>query len=145
MKPIDVELVKQAQRYVLHNYTEMVALSRISEWWEMAFAAQAKELAEAKASVEKLQAFKDWTHAYLDAQGVPVDPGGPHSECGCRIGDRMDWWRDRLAEAKAANERLHIALNFATKNWTFDGDPDATANTMLMWEKWRPLVDAARG
>lgn len=40
----------------------------------------------------KLQAFKDWVHAYLDAHGVPKEfPDGSHSKEGCRIGDRMDW------------------------------------------------------
>lgn len=39
----------------------------------------------------KLQAFKDWVHAYLDARGVPKEfPDGEHTKCGCRIGDRMD-------------------------------------------------------
>ncbi len=48
--------------------------------------------------VAKLQAFKDFCHAYLDAHGVPHHPPGIHGAEGCRIGDRLDWWaaeRDR--------------------------------------------------
>ena len=59
---------------------------------------------------DHLQRFKDWTHARLDAAGVPHHPPGVHGEHGCRIGDRMDWVfaeRDRLA---AENERLRAEL-----------------------------------
>lgn len=48
----------------------------------------------------KLQAFKDWVHAYLDAQGVPHHPPGTHGAEGCRIGDRMDWVFDQLRAAQ---------------------------------------------
>jgi hypothetical protein len=44
-----------------------------------------------RTQVAKLQAFKDWVHGYLDAQGVPHHPPGTHGAEGCRIGDRMDW------------------------------------------------------
>ena len=50
----------------------------------------------AQEKVAKLQKFKDWVHAYLDAKGVPTHPDGPHSKEGCRIGDRMDWVFERL-------------------------------------------------
>jgi hypothetical protein len=40
---------------------------------------------------DKLQAFKDWVHGYLDGKGVPHHPPGTHGAEGCRIGDRMDW------------------------------------------------------
>lgn len=43
------------------------------------------------AEAEKLQAFKDWVHKYLDDHGVPASPPGPHGAEGCRIGDRLDW------------------------------------------------------
>jgi hypothetical protein len=47
--------------------------------------------------LDKLQRFKDWVHAYLDAHGVPHHPPGTHGAEGCRIGDRMDWLMKRLA------------------------------------------------
>jgi hypothetical protein len=59
----------------------------------------ADELATVKAERDKLQAFKTWTHDYLDRHGVPHHPPGTHGADGCRIGDRMDWLmagRDRL-------------------------------------------------
>ena len=49
------------------------------------------ELRRLSAQLAKLQAFKDWVHAYLDKNGVPHHPPGPHGAEGCRIGDRMDW------------------------------------------------------
>ena len=48
----------------------------------------------------KLQAFKDWVHAYLDAQDVPHHPPGTHGAAGCRIGDRMDWLMNKLHTAE---------------------------------------------
>lgn len=56
---------------------------------------------------DKLQAFKDWVHNYLDAQDVPKEfPDGTHTKCGCRIGDRMDWLVAQLREAQARCEGL---------------------------------------
>ena len=46
----------------------------------------------------KLEAFKTWTHQYLDSHGVPRHPPGVHGAEGCRIGDRMDWLMTRIAE-----------------------------------------------
>lgn len=49
---------------------------------------------------DKLQAWKDWVHQYLDTHSVPHHPPGPHGAEGRRIGDRMDWLlaeRDKLA------------------------------------------------
>lgn len=40
--------------------------------------------------IGRLQAFKDYVHARLDAAGVPTHPDGEHSKAGCRIGDRLD-------------------------------------------------------
>lgn len=54
----------------------------------------------------KLQAFKDWVHAYLDAQGVPKEfPDGPHTREGCRIGDRMDWLVAELKRSASSPKR----------------------------------------
>lgn len=43
-----------------------------------------------KTVTAKFQRFKDYVHGRLDEAGVPSDPGGPHSEQGCRVGDRLD-------------------------------------------------------
>jgi hypothetical protein len=46
---------------------------------------------------DKLQAFKNWIHDYLDAQGVPRDPDPEgNARHGCRIGGRMSWLVSRL-------------------------------------------------
>lgn len=38
----------------------------------------------------KLQLFKGYVHARLDAAGVPTDPDSPHKTEGCRVGGRLD-------------------------------------------------------
>lgn len=53
------------------------------EWWRQRYFAERER-------ADKLLAFKNWVHAYLDGKDIPADPGGPHSAEGCRIGDRMD-------------------------------------------------------
>lgn len=45
---------------------------------------------EAAARIEKLEQFKAYVHARLDAAGVPADPESPHKAEGCRIGGRLD-------------------------------------------------------
>jgi len=44
----------------------------------------------ADAAARKLAAFKGYVHERLDAAGIPTHPDGPHSEEGCRVGDRLD-------------------------------------------------------
>lgn len=44
-----------------------------------------------RAERDKLQAFKNWTHSFLDGKGIPHHPPGTHGAAGCRIGDRMDY------------------------------------------------------
>ncbi len=63
-----------------------------------------------RAERDKLLAFKNWCHAYLDTHGVPHHPPGTHGAAGCRIGDRMDWLMDRLkaAEAEVAALRRQV-------------------------------------
>jgi uncharacterized small protein (DUF1192 family) len=77
--------------------------------------AEIRELRESeaklKAEVEKLQAFKDWVHNYLDGKGIPENPGGPHSAEGCRIGDRMDYVFAEIAKLKAEVERLQTEID----------------------------------
>lgn len=63
-------------------------------WWQTGYRQTMAELENARleAEVQRLQAFKDWVHAYLDAKGVPKEfPDGQHTREGCRIGDRLDW------------------------------------------------------
>jgi hypothetical protein len=50
-------------------------------------------LKDAEERIEKLQAFKDYTHDRLTEAGVPERPTMPanHTAAGCRIGDRLDW------------------------------------------------------
>jgi hypothetical protein len=61
-------------------------------------------VAELSAERDKLQAFKDWVHNYLDTHGVPHHPPGPHGAEGCRIGDRMDWLMSRLAADESTRQ-----------------------------------------
>ena len=61
---------------------------------------EAQRLMEQRNRHEQLaerQKFKDWVHNYLDTHGVPHHPPGTHGEHGCRIGDRMDWLMEQLA------------------------------------------------
>lgn len=62
------------------------------------------ELADMTEQRDKLQAFKDWVHSYLDAHGVPHHPPGTHGAEGCRIGDRMDWLMARLRAAESESK-----------------------------------------
>lgn len=48
--------------------------------------------------IQKLQAFKDYVHGRLDEAEIPTNPDGPHSEKGCRIGDRLDVVFDTMAD-----------------------------------------------
>lgn len=63
---------------------------------EEAVASLVSMVRDARAQRDALAAFKSYVHARLDAAGIPANPGGPHSEAGCRIGDRLD-----IALAKA--------------------------------------------
>lgn len=49
-----------------------------------------------RAERDKLQKFKDYVHARLDAAGIPADPESPHRAEGCRIGGRLDVLFDLL-------------------------------------------------
>ena len=55
---------------------------------------------------DKLQAFKDWVHAYLDRHDVPQHPPGEQGVAGCRIGDRLNWLvaRERAEGANTNTE-----------------------------------------
>jgi hypothetical protein len=55
---------------------------------------------------KKAEAFKAWTHAYLDKKGVPSVVEDEHLAAGCRIGGRMDWVFAQLAAKDAELARL---------------------------------------
>ena len=62
--------------------------------------------------IAKLQAFKVFVHAYLDARGISANPGGPHTTEGCRIGDRMDVVFNRLDSLHRDWESIRKAMGF---------------------------------
>lgn len=51
--------------------------------------------AEAAKKIDKLQAFKDFVHKWLDEQGVPHDPYNV-KECDCRVEGRLNWLNNRI-------------------------------------------------
>ncbi len=68
--------------------------------------------------IVKLQAFKDWTHAWLDSHGVPKEfPDGPHSKEGCRIGDRMDWLWAEMEKLKVELANTRRAMRDWRGSW----------------------------
>lgn len=74
-------------------------LSMAMDGWEKADKdnqALRARVAELEAEVEKLQAFKDYTHKRMDELGVPQEVPSPHTDAGCRIGGRFDWVSDHL-------------------------------------------------
>ena len=84
------------------NGFEMVKHSLLGE-----IAEAKKGVAEARDEANKLQAFKDWVHGYLDAHGVPKEfPNGPHTKEGCRVGDRMEFLLKELEGAKRQCDEL---------------------------------------
>lgn len=73
------------------------------------------ELAEARRERDKLQAFKDWVHSYLDGKGVPHHPPGTHGASGCRIGDRMDYlWAERVQHVRRVAELQRAIDRYST-------------------------------
>jgi NTP pyrophosphatase (non-canonical NTP hydrolase) len=94
-RPSDVR-EQQAATICGRDWTGMPIIGPADKVAEMS--AQPEQQAE---QIAKLQRFKDWIHAYLDAQGVPHHPPGTHGAEGCRIGDRMDWLMDRLRKAES--------------------------------------------
>ena len=58
------------------------------------------ELDRLRAERDKLQKFKDYVQARLDAMGVPADPDSPHKAEGCRVGGRLDWVAERVNQQR---------------------------------------------
>lgn len=103
---------------------------------------------------DKLQAFKLWVHSYLDAQGVPHHPPGPHGAEGCRIGDRMDWLMDRLRTAEQTSALQSQAIDAASRRAQQDAATiaglaakvlDARAERDKLRAVLQALVDAQAG
>lgn len=44
----------------------------------------------AGADLQRLEGFKTFVHGALTEMGIPENPGGRHTQAGCRIGDRLD-------------------------------------------------------
>lgn len=59
---------------------------------------------------DKLQRFKDYVHARLDAAGVPTDPDSPHKAEGCRIGGRLDVLIGKLSQLREATATFAALL-----------------------------------
>jgi hypothetical protein len=72
-------------------------------------------LEEAEKGREKAEAFKTWTHAYLDNKGVPITVEDEHLAAGCRIGGRMDWVFLRFAAAEYQVASLTASLATRTE------------------------------
>lgn len=67
-----------------------VDLSKKIDSLENLVLTRSQELADQDERINALQKFKEYVHERLDYAGVPLDPGGPHSANGCRVGDRLD-------------------------------------------------------
>jgi hypothetical protein len=56
---------------------------------------------------DKLQAFKDWVHGWLDKAGVPHDPDAEHNtQTGCRIGGRLEWIKLKIDLLRRERDKL---------------------------------------
>lgn len=60
-----------------------------------------QECEQLRAQVAKLQAFKDFVHARLDAAGIPTHPEGQHAAEGCRVGERLRVFQEQRDRRKA--------------------------------------------
>lgn len=89
--PHEGALPPQIEAAVAHLITRANDLLEKNAALENAFKLMEAKLELVNSNYEKMRAFKDWVHSYLDARGVPAEfPEGRHTAEGCRIGDRMD-------------------------------------------------------
>lgn len=69
----------------------------------------AERVEELELQRDKLQAFKDWVHAWLTRNGVPEDPNPQRNAAtGCRIGGRLEWLKANLrprVDSRSAAEK----------------------------------------
>jgi hypothetical protein len=73
------------------NDADYYCISPVADWLAFRSRRIREHIDALTAERDKLQAYKAWTHSYLDQHGVPHHPPGTHGAEGCRIGDRMDW------------------------------------------------------
>jgi hypothetical protein len=80
----------------------------VKDYWRNrhATAFAAIGLAGIVAERDALAAFKAYVHKRLDEMGVPADPDSPHKAEGCRVGGRLDWIIDLMADAGLASDAL---------------------------------------
>jgi hypothetical protein len=91
------------------------------------------EVERARAERDKLQRFKDYVHARLDAAGVTVDPESTHKAEGCRIGGRLD-------EVFAVRAELLAA---ATALWADrDAAPTDQEACRRLYNAWRAMGES---
>lgn len=100
--------------------------------------ALARDFFEVTAERDKLQRFKDYVHARLDAAGVPVDPESSYKAEGCRIGGRLDWVLERLGVALhgPGEEDGPWADGWADRVSTAAATAEAEALLLALW-KWQ--------
>lgn len=84
-------------------------------------------LMSAQDDVTNLLRFKAYVHARLDDAGIPTHPEGPHSQAGCRIGDRLDIL---IAERDAALEWIGVVRDELVAAGGSNGDRDAALKNL---------------
>ncbi len=100
--------------------TKLTAMTERDAQWNEKWKATVDLMMQAKAEREKLQAFKTFVHARLDAMEVPADPPGKHRDEGCRVGQRLAWleaereavFSDLVEQTKELNEIFGTIRNF---------------------------------
>lgn len=91
------------------------------------------ELKAEREKGDKLQAFKTYVHARLDAMGIPADPESPHKAEGCRIGGRLDLIDSLAKENGELSEALVKLQNSACAALAQQKTGDADAPSDLRW------------
>jgi hypothetical protein len=68
---------------------------------------------QAEAERDHLAKFKAYAHERLDGLEVPANPNpqGEHARAGCRIGERFDWLRDRMAMEQETRVNLREQID----------------------------------
>lgn len=105
------------------------------------------EIEQLRQERDALLKFKNWVHAYLDSKGVPTHPDGPHSRCGCRIGDRMDLVFAELTRLRTVGvvavklaKALEMQMNRRAGRCTIDGVDN---KTLLALAEYRSTKETA--
>lgn len=94
----------------------------------------------------RLQAFKAYVHKRLDDAGVPTEPDVPHSKASCRVGDRLDYVFNKLANTRNALKReraRHSALHkvLGDAGFTMTSKPRADGKWGCEWKvEWPAAI-----